>query len=237
MPGILYAEAAPGQLPTPNEYFYSSANSLSGTGTPPAAAMQAGDVVALTTASALTASSQVVSRMLLAADVSALYQDGSGNVCGVLGVCADSFTTNASGVAGAPPALGAVTSGAAINYPLSVPAMQGNDSSTGRSFMRVHLFRPGQRFKGRLYTGGGSVTLTHQYDNTLAGFNLSTSSGVTTYTVSPAATTKCLTIIGPVLDDPLYGQLVAQNSPGPWVIFEVLPSFSQSDTGFNYSAQ
>lgn len=212
---------------------------MTGTGTPPANALQAGDLVALTTKSTLTSSSNVVTRMLLAADKTAHYKEGT-PVAGILGVSAQAVTTNASGVAGAPPPLGAITTNAAINYPLSGPAMQAVDSASGRSYIAVYLFGGRNVFRGRLDMAAGAITLAHQYDNTLAGFILNTTSGITTYTIDTgaAAADQCVRIIGPDEQDPLYNTVVAQSATtGPAVFFEVLSSFAQVLTGVDYSTQ
>lgn len=239
MPGIAFANQQGGMLGTPSVGKYLLANSMTGTGTPPANGLNAGDLVVLTTKSTLTSNSNVVVRMLLAADKSAHYKEGT-PVAGILGVAASSVQTNASGVAQPGPAAGGITTTASISYPYSEPALWGADPASGRNYLKVDLFLPGNVFIGRLDMAAGAITLQHQYDNTLAGFILNTTTGVTTYTVDTgaAAADQCLRIIGPNTQDPLYNTLVAQNAAvGPSVFFEVLDSFSQALTGVDYSTQ
>lgn len=214
------------------------ANSLTGTGTPPACNLLAGDFVVLTTKSTLTASSQVVQRMLLAADKTAVYKEGT-PVAGIYGVANDNVSTNASGVAGSNPVIGAIATGAGIPYPYSASAMWGNDVASGRSYGGVMVATDDTIFLGRLYTGGGTVTLTHQYDNTLGGITMATTTGVTTYTinVTDTGTSACILILGPNEQDPLYNTLVAQNAAGPTVFFKIVSSFQQALTGVPYSTQ
>jgi len=214
------------------------ANSLTGSGTPPAAACYAGDLCALTQNSSLTSGGQTVVRMLLAADKTAHYKEGT-PVAGILGIFSDSFQSNSSGIATAPPVIAGIASGAAINYPLSGPGMWGQDVATNRNYGGVILFQAGNVFMAPLYTGAGSVTLKHQYDDTLGGFTLTTTNGITQYTINTTDTgvDACLRILGPNEQDPNYNKLVAQNAYGPMVFFEVLGSFEQSQTGVVYSSQ
>lgn len=228
-----------GNTPAPEIFQYLLANSLTGTGTPPANAMQYGDLVVLTTNSSLTSGGNVVCRQLLAADKTAHYKEGT-PVAGILGVAMSSVQTNASGVAGAPPPLGGVTTNAAIPYPLSDPALQQTDVASGRSYQRVATFGGNNVFLGGLNTSGGAITLQHQYDNTLAGFTISTTSGITTFTIDPLAASadQCVEILGPNEQDPLYNTSVGTSATVfATVFFRVLPSFAQILTGVNYSTQ
>lgn len=237
MGGIRYVGTRAGFVDVPDVRPALLANSLTGTGTPPAAALQAGDVLALTQVSALTSSGNTVVRMLLAADVTAVYKEGT-PVAGVYGIARDAASSNASGVAQQPPPLGGVQTSAAIPYPYSYAGTMPPDDATGRSQLSVNVFFPGQIFGGNLYPGGGAVTVQHQYDETLAGFKLVTASGVTTYQVDVGATTKILRIIAPNTQDPLYNTLVATTAAnGCEVFFEVLEAYCQALTGVVYSTQ
>lgn len=242
MPGIQFAGSEAGFTGVPNVNKYLLANSLTGTGTPPAAAVYTGDIVALTQASALTSGGNTVVRQLLAADKTAHYLQGS-PVAGLLGVCMNDVQSNASGIATAPPYIGpGVTSGAPINYPLSESAMWGADRATNRNYMKVALFEPGNVFLGRLNMVAGAITLQHQYDGLLAGIIMTTTSGVTQYTIDSATASgadACVRIIGPNEQDPLYNTLVASGSSvqGPSVFFEVLSSFCQFLTNVVYTSQ
>lgn len=239
MPGIVYVGPEAGRVYVPDLRPVLLANSLSGTGTPPAADIQAGDIVVLTTKSTLTSGGNTVGRMLLAADVTAHYKEGT-PVAGVFGVARDSARSNASGVALGSTPLGGITTSAAIPYPYSYAGMQPPDDATGRSQLSVDVFAGGQVFMGQLYVGGGAITLQHQYDYTLAGFHLSTTGGITTYTIDTgaAAADQCLRIIGPNMEDPFYNVLTTTaQTTAPTVFFEVLGAFEQASTGVVYSTQ
>lgn len=228
-----------GNTPAPEIFQYLLANNLNGTGTPPANAMQYGDLVVLTTAAALTSSGNVVCRQLLAADKTAHYKEGT-PVAGILGVAQSSVQTNASGVAIAAPPLGGVTTNAAIPYPHSGPSLQQSDVASGRSYINVATFGGNNIFHAGLNTSGGAITLAHQYDNTLGGFTLSTTNGVTTFTVNVTDTgvDACVEILYPDEQDPLYNTLVGTSATQfATVFFRVLPSFAQILTGVNYSTQ
>lgn len=234
-----FAGTRGGNTMAPTIQKYLLANSLTGAGTPPANALRANDPVVLTTASALTSGGAVVCRQLLAADKTAHYKEGT-PVAGILGIAAQDVQTNSSGVAGAPPAFGNITTNAAINYPLSGPAMQQSDVYTGRSYMPVYIFNDINIFKGQLYMGAGAITLGHQYDDTIGGITISTTSGITKWTIntSDSGTDGCVLILGPDEADPLYGTAVASGATtGPTVFFTILPSFQQVNTGVNYSTQ
>lgn len=193
----------------------------------------------LTTKSTLTSSGNTVLRMLLAADKTAHYKEST-PVAGILGVAAWAARTNASGVAVGTPPLGAITTSAAIPYPLSQAGMQASDPGSGRSYEAVDLFTGGNVFLARLDTAAGAITLQHQYDNTPAGVILTTTSGVTVYTIEPAPTAldQCFRIVGPNEADPLYNTVVAQSAAvGPSVFVEIMPAFDQYLTAVNYSTQ
>lgn len=214
------------------------ANSLTGTGTPPACALLQGDFVVLTQVAALTSGGQTVLRMLLAADKTAHYKEGT-SVAGILGINTDNLQTNPSGICTGPPVIGAIASGAAINYPLSGPGMWGQDVATNRNYGGVIVADSQIVYTARLYTGAGSVTLKHQYDGTLGGITMATTSGVTTYTINTTDTgvDACIKIIGPNEQDPLYNTTVAQNAAGPTIFFQILGSFQQGSTNVVYSTQ
>jgi hypothetical protein len=232
MPGCAYGENFAGNALAPLTPSFYLANSLTGSGVPPAAYVQATDIVCLTTATALTSNAIPVLRMLLAADITALYQNGSGGICGILGSAADDMISNASGYAQAPP-----TSLGGFQSPGSYASLQYTEPQVGRSQGRVQVFTSNHGFRMALYTGGGAITLTGQYNNTLAGIHISTTSGTTTYTIDPNATTKCVQIVAADIGDPLYDTLVAQNAAGPHVYVKILPAYQQFNTGVNYSAQ
>lgn len=244
MPGILWS-ARPGGLrmvPEVGSPWPPLANSLSGTvtsGTYPNITalpqINFGDLVVLTTKSTLTSGSTPVIRQLLAGDVTNLYQvtTPTSAVAGIFGVAMDYAATTATGTfSPTAPSLG----GTNYAYPTTSGEV-GADPASGRALIEVALFKPGQIFTGRLYTGGGNITLANQYNYTAAGFNLSMTAGVTTYTIDPAATTKVVTILGPVVEDPLYNELVLSGAAaGPLVYFTALAAFAQSVTSAPYTA-
>ncbi len=239
MGGFQFAYRKGGLIPVPSVEPYLLANSMTGAGTPPANAVQAGDLVVLTQATALTSSGNTVVRMLLAADKTAHYKEGT-PVAGILGVSAWAAQSNASGVAFGPPPLGGITTSAAIPYPLSQSAMQAPDTASGRSYLGVNLFTGGNVFLARLDMAAGAITLAHQYDDTPAGVILNTTSGITNFTIQPAPTAldQCMRIIGPNEADPLYNTLVAQNAAvGPSVFVEIMPAFDQYLTAVVYTTQ
>lgn len=213
---------------------YLLANSLSGTGTPPAAYLRGGDLVALTIASALTASSIAVVRMLLAADKTAHYKEST-PVAGILGLAEYDCATDGNGVlnGNVPPA--GVTPGASITY--NFPSMgQGTpvDSATNRSRIQIYEANLQNVFVGALTTEG-AANANHALDGLGGGLILTTSGGVTTYTLDddPAAADTCIVFVKPDESDPNYN--VANG--GGRMFFQFLPAFCQSLTGIQYSSQ
>lgn len=169
--------------------------------------------------------------------MTAVYKEGT-PVAGILGIAMDSAQSNASGVATQPPALGGITTSAAVPYPYPYAGMQPPDDATGRSQLSVAVFRTGQVFIGTLYVGGGTVTLQHQLDGTLAGFRLSTTAGITTFQIDTGATTKVLRIIAPNTQDPNYNKASGIVQTGaPTVYFELLGTYEQALTGVPYTTQ
>lgn len=268
MPGIAFAGTRGGTTGLANLKKYLLANGLAGSGTPPAQALYGGDLVALTTTTNLTGSNPLnveVLRMLLAADKTAHYKEGT-PIAGILGVACDDVTTsgnqagaNNGGLAGAPPAIAGISTGAAINYPLSYSAMMSQpDVATGRSWERVwsatgNIFAA--RFDINSTTWTATATIQHQYDGTLAGFNLNTYNGQTIYTLDPgtgldnvatgaAAADQCVRIIGVDTTDPLFNVPIVRQAQGasfsaygPIMFFEFLAAFNQDLTGVVYTSQ
>lgn len=253
MPGIVYAGTLGGKFTSVQYVDYLAADSMNGTGTPPACSMLAGDVLALTTKTTLTSSNNTVCRMLLAADKTANYQVSSVDA-GAVGIAVFDMNTNASGVAGSPPALGGVANGSAINYPMSDPTLRGNDMATSRNYVHVATADSANIFRGRIDMNStdwpSGLTLQHQFDGITAGFILTTTSGVTNYTIQPTTglggistngatvAQSIIRILGPWQDDPLYNTLVASGAAlGPYVQFQFLGAYNQSANGIVYTAQ
>lgn len=179
-----------------------------------------GDIVVLTTVSAKTTSSTPVIRPLLAADIAALYQDGSGNVCGIFGIAQHTQSTNSSGIVATQPSVTNVAASARPIYALpGVSAGYEVDPNVGFSLDNPIIADDTTLFRANLVTG----TATSAIVGTLAGVDLT--SGV--YTVSTSATTKIFTIED--IDD--------QDPNGTAVYVRVLPAFQQYSTGFPYTAQ
>lgn len=229
MPGIRFAYVTIGDSPQLGAGLL--ANSLSGTGTPPAANLRGGDVVAQTTAAALTAAGAAVIRMLLAADKAAAYKEGT-PVAGIMGVAAwDANTSNLGQIQGSVNAPGVNTgAGAILNFP-SISSGMPVDPNTARSRVDYYTASEMNVFLGKL--DATSAAATPARNNTLAGLILTTSGGVTTYTIDTgaAAAAQCLRILRCNEQDPLYG------SVGGEVFFQFLPAFDQAQTGVNYSTQ
>ncbi len=217
MPGVYFHTRTSGASIVPNKIPYKLANSMTGTGTPPAAQLQAGDLVVLTTASALTAAGVVVCRMLLAADKTAHYKEST-PVAGILGVCTATVDTNSAGGATG----GGVSLGGVIYGNPSEEFTYGVDS-TGRGTLNVIVADNATVFRAKLNTGTASGAIV----DTLGGFTLSTTSGVTTYTVNTTDTgvDACVKFTGFNPDDTTE------------VYFNILGSFQQYGTGVTYSSQ
>lgn len=207
------------------------ANSMSGAGTPPAAYARGGDLCVFTTASALTASSIVVMRMLLAADKTAHYLQGT-PVAGIAGVFEYDAGTDSNGIVNSNVSPAGVATGANITY--NFPSMaQGvpQDPATNRS--RVQYYSAtGNVFCGNLKTGS---TASWALKDKLGGFVLSTTAGVTTYTLDDgaAAADSCIVFVSPDESDPNYNVSAGAGR----MFFKILGAFDQNITGVPYSSQ
>lgn len=234
MPGGQYAyNTSPTGVPAVGAYLLAGGStSLSGTGTPPAASLQAGDVVVLTTKSTLTANSVPVVRMLLAADKAADYKEGT-PIAGILGIIGYGVSGNGSGQANGGPSpapLAAAGADLISNFP-SIALGDPQDSNTNRSWLRIILANETNIFRFAI-TG---TAATPALIGTQCGLTLSVSSGVTTYTVNETSITTgnvaVATIVGVDSTDLLYG------SAGGHVFVKFLPSYCQINTAVNYSTQ
>jgi len=242
MPGITFANSRGGLTGSPFLNPYNLANSLTGSQTSTAAGqMRGGDFVVLTTKSSYSdTNSTPVLRNLLNTDITnSYYSTGSGGsvVSGILGVAVDQAITNASGVyQGGTTYLGAQGIQIAVSSIAQIPPIQFN--GPGRSQMPVYLAASGNQFFGNLTIPSGGITLLDQYNDTLAGVTCTLTSGVPTYTITPAGSgvVNCIRIIAAVTTDPLYGVAVASGAArGPSVLFEVLGAYSQFDTAVPYT--
>lgn len=230
MPGFSFAYRLGGSgVPVRNDY--PLAKSMNGVGTPPAAAMQAGDVVVYTTASALTDGGVAVVRPLLAADKSANYENGSGLRCGILGICDCGVSTDSTGVVMAAASLGGVISpnpGMASMNPLSL---------NGHSVSTFVIADASTIFRADLATAAANANAFEALKGTLAGITITVTNGVTVYTVDTAATgeAQCLYIYDIDVSDTTYKKLLV----GVYSAAGLTPvsSYLQSQTNVPYTAQ
>lgn len=203
---------------------------LSGTGTPPAAALQAGDLVVRTTKSTLTSGGYPVIRMLLAADKTADYKEG-GTTAGILGIIAYGVSGNGSGQATGGPSPAPLAAAGADLTPNFSSIAQGDpqDSITNRSWLRIIYANEQNIFRIATTTMLASPLAI----GTQVALTLSTASGVTTYTVNQttigAGNLAVATVVGVDTTDLLYGQA------GGHVFIKFLPAFCQINTALNYS--
>src|ERR1700722_40338 len=172
MSGFSFQGVRGSQIPVPDRAPYLAANSLNGTGTPPASQLYAGDLCVLTTKSTLTdANADVVCRMLLQADKAANYKQGT-PVAGILCVNSSPIDTNSGGVV---QALGPMPGGTIYSLP-GDSAGYGADFASGRNYVVVDRFSGAQQFGARLDLNfedfPNGLTLQHQLDNTLAGIQI-----------------------------------------------------------------
>jgi hypothetical protein len=193
--------------------------------------LRGGDLVVQTTKSTLTANGVAVVRMLLAADKTAHYKEGT-PVAGIFGVAEYDCATDGNGIINGNVTAPNVANGAGITYNFPSNALRvPPDINTGRSRVQIYLANTVNVFVGALNSGSSAATAA--LNNTLAGFILSTTNGVTTYTIdtNAAAADQCITIIKCDETDPLYG------FTGGRVFFQFLPAFCQSLTGVQYATQ
>jgi len=220
MPGIRYAGTRGGAVGVPPTAPYLLGKSQT---------IYAGDVVCLTTNATYSASTIPVQRDLLAADVSANYQQGGSNV-GVLGFCMDDVIVNSNYQATTGPAFGGVANGSQVIYPYTYDGLIAVDPNTTRGYGRVCLFDQENIYAAKLSAASAAGTLA--LVNTLAAFLLTTSGGITTYTIdTTGASTNILRIVGVNTSDPLYGAV------GCEVFFQILGAYEQSLTGLQYTSQ
>lgn len=229
MPGWSYAYMT-GSRGGPYRRGFSLAKSMNGTGTPPAATLKAGDVVCLSTASALTTASAEVVRMLLAADKTAHYENGSGVRAGVLGICDAEIATDSAGLA-----LGVTSPGGVISPTPGMGSMNPLNLS-GQAQQTVVIATPQTVFKSQLSTASATAAIYAALVGSVAGINISTTSGVTTYGVATGDTGEdlMLEIVGIDPNDTSFKTVFVR------ILGTGLTptgSYMQFDTGVPYTAQ
>lgn len=184
-------------------------------------------------------SSNTVVRPLSAADITALYQDGSANVCGVYGLMPAPAVTNSSGLANSAPAFPGVNAATQNIYPVPSRAY-GNapDPVSGRSREGIEVI------DGNTVTGGylwENTTITDNLRGTAVGILRSTISGVVYYFWSSAATTKIGYIEEVTETDPYFNTAVTANTlntthnPRCAIGVRIIGSFQQAATLFSYA--
>lgn len=222
MPGIRFAYAVGGQVGVPDLI-----QGLLAGGSAGGVTINYGDMVVRTTKSTLTANAVPVFRTLLAADVTATYQQG-GNIAGIYGMGMEDVTTNSSGQATSPPALGGIATGGQVVYPYGYDGLQAVDSNTSRSYTRVLEATGNMVFAAKLTTASavGSPALIQ----TAAALTL-TGTNPTVFTVdTTGGSTNCIEIVGINTSDSNYGL------HGCEVFFVVLPTYRQGTTNVLYTS-
>jgi hypothetical protein len=183
-------------------------------------------------------SNNTVVRPLTGADITALYQDGSGNTCGILGLNPSDWVSDSNGIASSAPA----PPGVLANVParLIIPTMAfGNkaDAVTGRSRIDVPLVNGGTKVGGTLWQ---NTTVTQNLIGTAVGLKVSVISGVTYYFFDTAATTLIGTIVDVAVDDPMFNKtatanvLNTTNNPRCAIAVQFLGAYQQQGLLYNY---
>jgi hypothetical protein len=194
-------------------------------------------LVVLTTANACTDGGNEVIRPLLGADVTASYQDGAGNVCGVLGCCPEGFFTDANGAAINPIDLTSSYKSALGNAISPVPSMALTRRARKFTYDGV-LYTYSEvpiifaldtvEFRMKMYSTNTANELTV---GDQVGFDVAAGTDATSriirhhVTVNPSAAVKCAAVSGFDENDDTI------------VLVRILPAFQQLRTGFRYSAQ
>lgn len=222
MPGVRFASSIAGQTGSPNLVPCVMAGGTGGGVT-----MYSGDFVVKTIKTTLTANVVPVLRTLLAADVTATYQQ-TGAICGIFGAIEEDVTTNSSGQATSPPAFGGIATGGQVVYPYGQAGLNPVDSNTGRGQVRV-LQATGSNIYGIKLSAASAVGTLALIGKQVA-LLLTTTSGVTLFQVDTTnATTAVLEIVGINTSDPNYGLA------GCEVFCTVLSTYRQGDLGIYYS--
>lgn len=217
MPGVKFAYTLNGRPPVMVEALIGKSETV-----------YAGDAVGQTTNATYSISSVPAIRKILAGDKTAHYKEGT-PVAGIFGVAAWSGTSDANGRWSAFASVGGNQAGAG-NYQFNVMG-QGvpTDPNTGQS--RWWGYAAAQQNVFVCALDATASNATPALNSTLAGLILTTSGGITTFTIDTgaAAADQCLRIIKCDESDPLYGSAKGR------VFFQFLESFDQYFTAVNYS--
>lgn len=196
MPGLfLWQERTPADVGPMRVGPFNVANSQS---------IYLGDPVVQTTVTG----SQARIRLVSAADIAALYKDGSANIVGLLGITAYDIFTDSSGNAANPTSPTPLAANVKCTYPInSWGAFAPPDPVSGR--MTASVFSvAAQNFGGSLWE---NTTVTESLVGVAVGLLLSTLSGVGYWFWSTAATTKIGTIQDVDEANPLFNTAVTAN--------------------------
>lgn len=193
-----------------------------------------GDLLVRTTLSTLLDADPPVSggtavRLLTSSDISALYETALNDIVGVLGIARYSAGVNSSGVAtesveAIPRAGGVATRAPIANVAHSLPTTP----VYGRSMLDVEIITPDVWLGGTLVE---TTTVTEALIGNRVGFNVSVSSGISTYKFSTAAMTKIGTIVGVNTTHRLYNT----TGGGGEVFVQIDNAYCQWLNGFNYA--
>lgn len=223
MPGVRFAYAVAGQVGVPD-----IVQALLAGGSAGGVTIYNGDFTVKTTKTTLTANVVPVLRTLLAADVTATYQQ-TGSIAGIFGAACEDVTTNGSGQAIQSPALGGIATGGQVIYSYGYDGLQAVDPNTSRSYTRVIEATGNMVFGIKL--SAASAIGTPALLTTSAALLLTTTNGVTNFQVDTTnATTAVLVIVGINTSDALYGQ------KGCEVFCQVLATYRQGTTNVLYTA-
>lgn len=200
-------------MPNPLIKYYPNAKSTT---------INVGDLMALSSANAVTVNNMVVCRPVLSGDITGFYKDVSGNICGLLGISLAGSVTNSSGVpTGLPPTSGvSAFTQPALNVPayaLGIPP----EPTNGYAMHPVLIFQPGQKFWGKLLIGN----TTQANVGKIYGVNL-------TAGVFAIDTTIVTTALGAICTITNWNP--ARNG---WLEFQLPLTYCQFFTGFPYLAQ
>lgn len=182
-------------------------------------------------------SSNIVVRPLTAADITASYQDGSANICGIMGVAEGSSVTTSTGLANSAPAFAGVNPATQCVFPLPTRALGNAPTDTGRSRDTLFL-TTGNIIGGFLWE---NTTVTDNLRGTAVGILTSTINSVLYYFWSSAASVKVGTIEDVMETDALFNVAATANvlntthSPRCLIGVRVLGSYQQFATNFNYA--
>lgn len=204
-----------------------------------------GDIAVLTkntTVAQLSSVTMPSVRSLLAADITASYQDGSGNICGILGIAQANFKSDANAQATGTAVNPTNISSQVILAAPSVASVNPQESTQGRSLVTVYTADPQEnRFYGQLWQ---NTTVNASLVGTQVGIKISTLTNQAAYFFLDSAASVKIAVITRVDEtDPLFNQTVSANvantthNPRAWVEVQFLPAYVQELTGFQYSAQ